>query len=225
MVNTVKSPDRTRPSGNSVVLHGIGWLTYQVLVHELENQPGQRLVFDHSTLEIVNPLPFHEKQKKILARFVELITETLDIEVVSLGSTTWSRQDLLKGVEPDECYYIQNESLMRGKQEIDLTRDPPPDLVIEIDITSPSDRRLLIYAALGVPEVWQFDGVKISILKLNQGEYESVDRSIAIAALVRRDIQNWINKAGMMSETRWAKAVRAWGRQLGTNVDTVEQGD
>ena len=162
----------------------------------------------------MNPLPFHEKQKKILARFVELITETLDIEVVSLGSTTWSREDLLKGVEPDECYYIQNESLMRGKQEIDLTQDPPPDLVIEIDITSPSDRRLSIYAALGVPEVWQFNGVKISILKLNQGEYESVDRSIAIAALAQIDIQQWIDKANMMSETRWAKAVRAWGLTL-----------
>lgn len=208
---SLESGDRVR---SGVILHGVSWRTYQSLLLELEGQPGHRLVFDHSTLEIVNPLPSHEKQKKILARFVELITETLEVEVVSLGSTTWSRQDLLKGVEPDECYYIQHESVMRGKQEINLTQDPPPDLVIEIDITSPSDRRLSIYAALGVPEVWQFDGVTLSILNLSQGDYEYVDRSSAIAVLTRVEIQSWINQANNMPETQWAKAVRAWGMTL-----------
>jgi Uma2 family endonuclease len=129
-----------------VTLQGITWQTYQSLVQDLESQPAKRLTYDNGMLEIFMPLPPHETYKRLLGRLVEIVTEELDLEIRSLSASTWSRKDLLKGVEADECYYIQNEAAVRGKMEIDLSMDPPPDLAIEIDISSPSLPRLPIYA-------------------------------------------------------------------------------
>jgi Uma2 family endonuclease len=129
----VAPPQSITPSPG-VLLQGISWDTYHALVQELESQPGKRLTYDNGLLEIFMPLPIHEKNKKYLARLVEIITMTLGIEICSLGSCTWNRRDLAKGLEPDECYYIQNEAIIRGKSTIDLTLDPPPDLAIEIDM-------------------------------------------------------------------------------------------
>lgn len=113
MVAIAPPPISPTPS-SGILLRGISWETYQALVRELESQPSKRLTYDNGLLEILMPLPPHEKNKKYLARLVEIISETLDIEICSLGSCTWSRKDLAKGVEPDECYYIQNEAVIRA---------------------------------------------------------------------------------------------------------------
>ena len=126
------------PPTNRVLLQGIHWKTYQALVQDLESQAGKRLTYDNGMLEIMMPLPPHEHYKRLLGRFVEVTTEEMGIEICSLGSCTWSREDLQKGLEPDECYYIQNELAVRGKRVIDLSVEPPPDLVIEVDIMSNS---------------------------------------------------------------------------------------
>lgn len=196
-----------------ILLQGITWETYQALVKELDSQPGKRLTYDNGLLEIFMPLPPHEKNKKYLARFVELVTEEWEIEICSLGSCTWSRKDLAKGVEPDECYYIQNEAVMRGKMDIDLTVDPPPDLAIEIDITSLSLPRLPIYCALGVPEVWRFDGDRVVLLSLVNGEYGELSQSLALPIVTATVLQDWLAQAQTMGETSWAKAVRRWARE------------
>ncbi|WP_287279686.1 MULTISPECIES: Uma2 family endonuclease [unclassified Okeania] len=135
---------------NSTLLIGIRWETYQALLLDLAENPSKKLTYDKGTLEITNPLPEHEINKGFLGRLVQTTTEVLGLEISSLGSTTLSRKDLQKGVEPDECYYITNEELVRGKINYDFNRDPPPDLAIEIDITSSSLDSLTIYAALGV---------------------------------------------------------------------------
>jgi Uma2 family endonuclease len=198
-----------------VLLKGISWETYQALVRELESQPGKRLSYDHGLLEIFMPLPPHEKNKKYAARFVEILTEEWGIEICSLGSCTWSRQDLAKGVEADECYYIQNESAIRGKVAIDLMIDPPPDLAIEIDITSPSIPRLPLYAALRIPEVWQFDGTHMKFLSLVDGAYQQVERSLSLPLLTPEVLETWLVQAMTMGETSWARALRAWAREQG----------
>lgn len=128
---------------------------YQALILDLESAPGKRLIYDQGTLEIVVPLPPHERYKSLMGRIVEVVTEEIETEMASLGSTTWSREDLRKGLEADECFYIQNEQAVRGKDEINLTIDPPPYLAIEVDHTSRSINRLDIYPAIGVPEVWR----------------------------------------------------------------------
>ena len=204
------APSPPLPPSAGVLLSGISWETYQALVRELESQPSKRLTYDNGLLEIFMPLPPHEKNKKYLARLVEIITETLDIEICSLGSCTWSRKDLAKGVEADKCYYIQNEAVIRGKMTIDLMIDPPPDLAIEIDITSPSLPRLPIYCALGVSEVWRFDGEKMVLLALSNGEYQEIPASIALPMVTSDGLTTWLTQATTMGETTWAKAIRRW---------------
>jgi Uma2 family endonuclease len=192
------------------LLQDISWETFDELITELESQPSKRLTYDNGQLEIWMPLIPHESYKRWLGRILELITEELDIEIRSLGSTTWRRQDLAKGIEADECYYIQNEAAIRGKMDIDLTTDPPPDLAIEIDITSLSLPRLPIYSALGIPEVWRFDGESVQILALNQATYREVPRSIALPLITPEALQNFLEQVKTMGETSWAKSVRQW---------------
>jgi Uma2 family endonuclease len=198
---------------NRVILQGVQWATYQALVHDLESRPSKRLTYDCGVLEITMPWPPHEANKKLLARLVELITEELGVEVKSLGSTTWSREDLAKGIEPDECYYIQNELGVRGRTDINLPSDPPPDLAIEVDITSPSLPRLPIYRALGVPEVWRFDGQQVRFLVLVEGDYQDVSQSAALPLITPLAVQMLRSQAQGMGETSWARLVRSWVRE------------
>jgi Uma2 family endonuclease len=207
------APSQPIATSSSVLLQGISWDTYQSLVEALESQPSKRLTYDNGLLEIFMPLPLHEKNKKYLARLVEIITMTLGIEICSLGSCTWNRPDLAKGLEPDECYYIQNEAVIRGKTTIDLAIDPPPDLAIEIDITSLSLPRLPIYASLGVPEVWQFNGEKIVLLALVNGKYQEIPVSIALPILTPAILQDWLTQVQTMGESTWAMAIQRWARE------------
>jgi Uma2 family endonuclease len=207
------APPQPIGTSSNVLLQGISWDTYQSLVEELESQPSKRLTYDNGLLEIFMPLPLHEKNKKYLARLVEIITMTLGIEICSLGSCTWNRPDLAKGLEPDECYYIQNEALIRGKTTIDLAIDPPPDLAIEIDITSLSLPRLPIYAALGVPEVWRFDGETIVLLALINGKYQEIPTSIALPIVTPIILQDWLTQVKTTGESTWAMAIQRWVRE------------
>jgi Uma2 family endonuclease len=151
-----------------VLLENIRWQTYQALLKDIEEQPGIRMTYDHGTLEIMAPLDPHEAYKKLLGRLVEAATEELNIEIRSLGSRTCSREDMARGLEPDQCYYIQHELAVRGKKQLDLNQDPPPDLVIEIDITNSSMNRMRLYEALQVPEVWQYDGRELTVYCLSR---------------------------------------------------------
>ncbi|GGA39058.1 Uma2 family endonuclease [Okeania sp. KiyG1] len=148
---------------NRTVLTGVRWETYQALLLDLAENPSKKLTYDQGALEIMTPLPEHEINKGFLGRLVQTTTEVLGLEISSIGSTTLSREDLQKGIEPDECYYITNEALVRGQIKFDFNIDPPPDLAIEIDITSSSLDRLTIYAALGIREIWRFDGKNLFI--------------------------------------------------------------
>jgi Uma2 family endonuclease len=159
------------------------------------------------------PLPPHERNKRLLGRFVEVITEELGIEICSLGSTTWSREDLKKGLEPDECYYIQNELAVRGKDTIELTIDPPPDLAIEVDSTSSSMNRMGIYAALGVPEVWRFDRQILTILNLVEGEYQPCQVSLALPMFNDAVLVRFLELSQTMGETSLIRHVRQWVRE------------
>lgn len=212
---TVAHPPQSNPG---VTLQGITWQTYQSLLQELESQPGKRLTYDNGVLEIFMPLPPHETYKRLLGRLVEIVTEEMDLEIRSLSASTWSRKDLLKGVEADECYYIQNEAAVRGKMAIDLALDPPPDVAIEIDISNPSVPRLPIYAALGVPEVWQFDGENLKILGLVAGDYVTQGQSRALPIVTVEVVQGLLAQAQEMGETSWAKVVRQWAKGQGNGA-------
>lgn len=195
-----------------VVLRNISWQTYQALLMEVSEQPGIRLTYDRGILEIMTPLDPHETYKKLIGRFVEALTEELNIEIRSLGSRTCAREDLDRGLEPDQCYYIQNEGVVRGKKQIDLNQDPPPDLVIEIDITSSSINRLDLYAHLGVPEVWRYDGSSLTVYQLEDKRYQVCDRSPTLPMLPPSEIIRFLEQSKTMGETTLIRSFRNWVR-------------
>jgi Uma2 family endonuclease len=116
------------------------------------------------------PSTGHERFKKVAGRFVETMAEESLVPIYPLGSTTFKRPQL-SGAEPDECFYIDNIEAVRGKKRLDLNENPPPDLVIEIDVTSSSQNRLQVYADLGVAEVWVYNGESLVIQQLQNGSY------------------------------------------------------
>ncbi len=197
-------------SPNRVVLKHISWQSYQSLIVDFEPDPAIRLTYDRGTLEIRMPLAPHETYKKILGRLIEAATEELDLEIRSLGSLTCSREDLAKGLEPDQCYYIQNEEKVRGLDQIDLGKLPPPDLAVEIDITSSSLDRFSIYADLKLPEIWRYDGRSLVIYGLVESEYVIRDRSIALPILRTEDVLRFLSLSVSIGENSLIKQFRQW---------------
>ena len=195
-----------------VLLENISWQTYQALLKDVEEQPGIRLTYDCGNLEIMAPLDPHEAYKKLLGRLVEAATEELNIEIRSLGSRTCSREDMARGLEPDQCYYIQNELAVRGKKQLDLNQDPPPDLVIEIDITNSSMNRMRLYEALQVSEVWRYDGSQLIVYCLENEKYQIRDRSEALPQLVPSQLVRFLKLAETMGETSLIRSFREWVR-------------
>ncbi|MEL7510259.1 MAG: Uma2 family endonuclease [Cyanobacteria bacterium J06554_1] len=202
----IQSPDR-------VVLQNISWQSYQSLIRDFAQEPAIRLTYDHGTLEIWMPLDPHETFKKLIGRLIEAATEELDLEIRSLGSRTCAREDLASGLEPDQCYYIQNEPQVRGIEQIDLTQLPPPDLAVEIDIISSSLNRFSIYKALGVPEIWRYDSKNLEIYVLQGQDYVNEYRSRALSLLSAADIFRFLTLRQTMGENALVKQFRQWIRQ------------
>jgi Uma2 family endonuclease len=195
------------PPEQIVQLSGISWQTYETLLLELGDRQ-LRLTYNRGNLKIMVPSPEHERFKKVMGRFVETLAEELEVKIEPLGSTTFKRPEL-SGAEPDECFYIQNLSAVKGKKRIDLNQDPPPDLV-EIDITSRSENSLQVYADLGVPEVWIYNGSRLRINRLENGEYVEGDRSLAFPRLPILEIVRFLEQAGTMDYLELVKAFRNW---------------
>jgi Uma2 family endonuclease len=194
------------------LLYGIGWDGYQKVLDVLANRPI-RLTYDRGDLELMSPLAKHERYKQLLGRVVEVVTEELDIPMIAAGSTTFSREDVDRGLEPDQCFYIANAGRIHDQTRIDLNTDPPPDLAVEIDITSSSLDRLGIYAALAIPEVWRFDGETLDVLLLQaDGTYSSCANSSAFPFLPMQEVARRLIEYDLSNDSRWGREVRAWVR-------------
>jgi len=198
----------TVTSDSRVLLPRVSWETYERLVDDLCNQSAPRLVFDRGSLEIMSPTAEHEDLNRLLSSLVEAACEVLGLDYRNLGSTTFKRDDLLRGFEPDSCFYVQNVGLVRTKRRIKLPADPPPDLVIEIDITSPSIDKLPIYAAIGVGEVWRHDGSALIIYGLEGDHYVEIDQSTVLAPLGAVEITRLVSMSRSMARPQWVQMVR-----------------
>jgi Uma2 family endonuclease len=194
-----------------VVLDDIRWDTYQRLAEDLVGE-RIRLTYDRGRLEITVPGPAHEASKKVLARLIEVLTLELDIPVTSLGSTTCKRADLSRGLEPDECYYIGVGAPATIGADFDLTLHPPPDLAIEVEVTHPLLDRRAIYAALGIPEVWTYDGQTLAVLVLKDGEYARSGASLALPMLPLEELERFLRLRPTMAETAWLRSFQQWVR-------------
>jgi Uma2 family endonuclease len=197
---------------NRVVLSDISWATFEALLADADHR-GSRFVYDRGDLEIMSPSSEHEWIHRLIGRMIETYTEELGIPVRSAGSTTLKSELKKRGLEPDECYYIANESAVRGLDEIDLSVNPPPDLAIEVDISASSLDQLGIYAALGVPEVWMCDGARLRIYRLqDDGTYAQQDLSPTFPALSPETILDFLARRKNTDETTWIKSFREWVR-------------
>jgi Uma2 family endonuclease len=212
-VSPVARPVVSSAAVQCVILEGISWETYERLLAEHNEVSGTHFTYDRGRLEIMVLSAQHEAVKHALTVLVGVLAEELNIDVYGLGSTTFRRADLERGFEPDACFYIQRESLVRGKNEVNLTVDPPPDLIIEIDITSPSLDKLPLFATLGVEEVWRYDGVRVTILKLEAGEYVETAASAALLGVTGEALAQFIDASKQLAYTSWLRSVREWVRK------------
>src|SRR4030095_4254503 len=149
------------PAGARLCADDVSWEEYENLLADLGESYSVRIFYDRGRMEIMAPGSAHERPKSSINRLITALGDELDIDVESLGSTTLKVELKAKGAGPDDCFYVQNASLIIGKQDLDLMHDPPPDIVIEIDRTSTSLDKFAIYAALGVPEIWRVTGRKV----------------------------------------------------------------
>lgn len=194
------------------VLYNLSWDTFEALLRDTGEHRGSRFAYDCGTLEIMTPLFEHENPKIQFDRLIFSLAEELDIEVISAGSTTLKRKSLAKGIEPDSCYYIQNEVAMRGRETLNLEIDPPPDLAVEIDITSSSVNKFNIYAALGVAELWRYDGEVLNFYQLVENQYIEIKFSLAFPLVSVGDMNRFIQQGKTMGEIALLKSFRAWVR-------------
>ena len=198
-------------STNRTILNHISWHTFETILMETGNDRHTRLTYNQGILEIMTPLMPHEHNNRLLANLVLVLAEELNLNLKSVGSLTSKRQDLEKGVEPDSSFYIQNEAIMRNKQTLDLTQDPPPDLVIEVDYTSSSIDKLPIYLALGVPEVWRYDYPVMQIYHLSEGIYLPCNNSPTFANLpLNTEIPQFLTQSLEIGEIPMIRSFRSW---------------
>jgi Uma2 family endonuclease len=167
------SPEKTT---QRVVLSNISWQTYESLLAEAGDKRASRFSYSQGVLEIIMPSDLHETVNCLLKRIVTALTEELDLKIKGFGSTTLNREDLKQGAEPDSCFYIQNVDRILGRR-LDISMNPPPDLVIEVDITSPSSNRFVVYTQLEIPEVWRYSEESVQIYQWQNREYIICDRS------------------------------------------------
>ncbi len=161
--------------GQRIQLQGVDWNEFEAILDELGDKRACRIAYSDGVLEIRMPLPEHEVDKELIGDMVKILLEELDIDNECFGSTTFKRQDAGKGIEPDQCFYIENHAVMIGKRRVNLTLDPPPDLAIEVDVTSKTG--LDAYRALGVPELWRFENGQLRISLLQNGQYQDMESS------------------------------------------------
>ena len=198
-----------------VILKHISWQTFNQLLEDLGEDRAMRLFYHEGLVEIMTPLGPHENSNRFIESLIGAIADELNLNLKRFGSLTLKRENIQSGAEPDSCYYIKNEPQVRSKQDIDLANDPPPDLVLEIDITSGSLDKRPIYAAMGVPEFWCYDGRKLEVFVLQEPIliYNQVQQSPTFPWLPLDAIPRFMTQSLVDGETATLRAFRAWVRE------------
>lgn len=203
--------------GQRVDLEGIDWPEFEAILAELGESRSTRIAYNNNTLTIVAPLFKHEKSKVALGDIVKVLLDEQNIDYDSSASTTLKRQDLDKGVEPDDSFYIQNYEQVLNKDRIDLTVDPPPDLAIEVDLTSKTQAEL--YEALGVPELWRYDQNRLRIDVLQAGRYVQVEESPTFPGWPLMELADkYVARAREVGQGRAVRELRQQVRDRLTNL-------
>jgi Uma2 family endonuclease len=191
-----------------VWLSGVAWDDY-VRLRDIPESRNIRMTYDEGSLELMSPSKLHERIAELVGHLVFIWTLDREIPVQSCGTTTFQREDRQKGLEPDKCYYIQHEADVRDRDELDLAIDPPPDLVVEVDVTSPSRRRFPIYSQLGVPEVWLWRNETLQFFLLDDaGQYAATNDSTALPDFPRQLAERFLTQRREKDETTLLREFR-----------------
>jgi Uma2 family endonuclease len=206
---------RTRtPTSQRLVFTGVSWQEYGRFLRAFAGRRGVRLTYDRGVLEIMSPLHEHETDVDFLGQLAVALTEEMGLTRKAGGSTTFRRRKRRRGLEPDRCYWIASEPLVRGKRDINLRKDPPPDLAIEVDVTSSSLDRMAIYASLGIPEVWRMDDAGLTFHVLGpDGKYAPSPRSKSFPPVAPADLTRFLAMRAQLDENAVVQQFRVWFRQ------------
>jgi Uma2 family endonuclease len=195
--------------GQQLLLRQVDWDQFEAILVDLGEHRGSRIAYYRGTLEIRMPLPGHERVKVLLGDFLKILLEERELDWESLGSATFKNQDMQAGIEPDDCFYIQNYAAVVGKERLDLTVDPPPDLAIEVDLTSVTQVRA--YEALKIPEIWRFQNGQLRVVTLQAGQYVESAQSLCLPGLsVEVDLSPFLTKRAKMPMSELLREFRAW---------------
>ena len=205
---SVLSPNvTTQPAEKRVLLCNVSWQSYEQILTALGERRSARLIYFDGYLEIMTPLEEHEGSSSRIDQFINVVTEERNQGLKSLQSTRLHRPESLAGAEPDQCYYIANEKRVRGKT-VNLVVDPPPDLVVEVDITHTDIDKNALYAAMGVPEFWRYDGRILNIYLLQDGEYQESETSLAFPEIAKDLLYQFLQDCNEQGETASKRQLR-----------------
>ena len=207
-------PAVVTPVGQCVIVQGVGWDTYTCLLADFADSSGTRIAYNQGTLEIMAPSFKHEQAADLLSDIVKAVAEAQALDVVPAGSTTFKREDVERGFEPDASFYVQHAADIRGLSTVDLAVDPPPDVIIEIDLTHPSLDKFPIYAALGVPEVWRHDGTQIHMYRRLDEAYTEVPSSAVLLGVTTASLTQMVHLGLELPRQVWIGRVRDWVESL-----------
>ena len=202
-----------QPVDQPVLMDDVSWTTYEALLADGGDHRQTRMAFDQGVLEIVTPSYEHEHVGNIVTRVAEALMDARKQDYAPAGSTTFRHQGVARGFEPDASYYVEHAARIRGLTRIDLNSDPPPDLVIEIDVTQGSLDKLPIYAALGVPEIWRHQHGTVQMYRLAGGSYVEVDDSAVIPGLSGTQLTTFVRDSLTAPRPDWWQSVEVWVRE------------
>lgn len=196
------------PDGATLVIQQSAWEDYERLLEDLRDRPHLRVSYDRGLLQIMSPLPEHEEYARFIDAVVRTLADLLDVSVQNYGAATWKSQRLGRGVEPDSCYYVRNATRVIGKRTFDLESDPPPDIVVEIDVTNESLGKFSLYASLGVPEIWRYNGRTCQFYELTDGQYGEIQESRLLAGLTPAALVEALEDSKTMGQTAALRTFR-----------------
>jgi Uma2 family endonuclease len=206
------TPMTASPPEERVLLHNISWETYERLLAENPDACGTRFFYNDGELEIMVVYIGHEQPNRALAALAENTAFITGRDFCRTGSSTYQREDLAKGFEPDSSFYFRNAKSVRGKKEIDLANDPPPELVIEVDISRSSLNRFPIFAAIGVAEIWRYDGNRVRFYRLEGREYSEIEDSRVLPPMTAKQATLFVERDSTDDAVVWLRAVHEWVR-------------
>ncbi len=198
------------PAGATLYLAGVSWDEYEEMLSELGDRAGLRVSYDKGRLQIMSPTPEHEEYKESILRLAQVLADETNTVLETRGSATYRRRRKAKGVEPDTSFYVQNAAQMIGKRRIDLETDPPPDVVVEIDVSNESISKFPIYAALGVPEIWLYDGQQARMYELVGDNYQEIPSSLAFPSLTNAALTDFLAQSKISGQSAALAAFRGW---------------